>query len=190
MGVNSKKLIQSLLKLVYEDTGHFDNLAVSVVRTSFSVEVHNGTGKLQETFDNFTEFISYFEQQVERRIYIDLVWLSIHFEVASKIDVMYSANKHLNIVALPFLQDRQSYGAEIKSVIRPQLTPLGSLDDLPQLLVVRKLAEDANLTAIVAEMPHTITLSKTAPQQFEKLRKLGDLLQEVSRDDGSGNLSK
>lgn len=191
MGVTNKGLLLSLLKLAYEDLGHFDNLVVSVVRTSFSVEVHNGSGRLHETFDNFTDFISYYEQQVERRIYTDMVVLTVHFELASKIDVMYSARKSLHVVAVPFLQERQSYGAELKSLIKPHLSPLPSLEDLPHLLVLRKLVEESALTTIVAEMPHTITLSKTAPQQFEKLRKLADFLQEVSREDNSAaNTSK
>lgn len=111
-GCKNKGLLPGLLRLIYEETGSFDNYAVSITKITFAIETHTSDSSMSkcrfmvaETFENFADFIQYFDIQSAKRLYNDLVVIRLCFEVSSKLDPLYSCRKELVFVALPFLCD-------------------------------------------------------------------------------------
>jgi hypothetical protein len=85
---------------------------VSITKISFVVEVHTQDSsmsklslKAAEQFENFADFIQYFDQQIAKRLYNDMVILRLCFEVSSKHDPLYSSRRDLVFAVLPFLAE-------------------------------------------------------------------------------------
>lgn len=111
-GYKNYGLLPALLRIVYEETGAFDNHVVSVTRVNFSVEIHTEENFLGtywvtagENFDNFVDFIRYFDGQCTKRLYNDLLVIRYSYEIGSKLDPMFSSKKDLVFVVLPYLCD-------------------------------------------------------------------------------------
>lgn len=112
VGCKNKGVLSGLLRLIYEEIGNFDNYAVSITKISFVVEVHTQESsmsrlvlKVAEQFENFGDFFQYFDQQIVKRLYNDMVILRLCFEVSSKHDPLYSSRRDLVFAILPFLAE-------------------------------------------------------------------------------------
>lgn len=122
VGIKNKGLLAGLLRLIYEEIGNFDNYAVSITKINFQVDVYTPDSSMSkfsitsaEQFEDFGDFIQYFDQQISKRLYNDMVVVKLSFEVSSKHDPLYSSRRDLVFAVLPFI-------AETK-VIKPNRSP-------------------------------------------------------------------
>ena len=139
-----------------------------------------------ETFDNFAAFIAYFDEQVSRRVYQQLVTVTLGFEVASRLDPVYSVKRDLVFLALPFLPEAQVpsahqplFAQQLRCVLKGQ--PLNE-HPLEEVSAVQAQLEASESHAFVTELPHYIKLSKAAPAKFDQLRQLIEFVHLVTKD--------
>ena len=71
------------------------------------------------------------------------------------------------------------FATQIRSAVRSQ--PFED-EPLPEAVIVKGLIDSASSFTLVAEMPHYIKLSRTAPAKFEQLRLLIEFMHQVTKE--------
>jgi len=114
------------------------------------------------------------------------VTVTLGFEVASRLDPVYSVKRDIVLAALPYLADsqvrsahQQHFAQQLRCVLRSQ--PLNE-QPLEEIFAIQTLLDAAETHSLITELPHYIKLSKAAPLKFEQLRQLIEFVHQVTKD--------
>ena len=75
-----------------------------------------------------------------------------------------------------------SVTVEVLAVGAARMCAIPDDEPLPEAVIVKGLIDSASSFTLVAEMPHYIKLSRTAPAKFEQLRLLIEFMHQVTKE--------
>lgn len=114
--------------------------------------------------------------------------IKIVFLVGSRLDPMFSNKSTFTIAVLPYIyQEKVFLGLSqptFTSEARSVLHRINIEDEiiLPETRVLKDVVDSCQYYNLVVEMPHYIKLNRKAPDTYNKLKKLIEFLNVVTKD--------